>query len=77
MRSKAGGQSQDGLMPTWHERFAPTYVDELHAFLGAIRSGDTSDLPSLEDGLAAQQIADAARESVQFARPVRLSGALD
>ena len=77
LRSKAGGQSQDGLMPTWYERFAPTYADELHAFLGAIRSGDTSCLPSLEDGLAAQQIADAARESVQFARPVRLTGALD
>ncbi len=77
LRSKAGGQSQDGLMPTWYERFAPTYADELHTFVGAIRSGDTSGLPSLEDGLAAQQIADAARDSVRTARPVRLKGPLD
>ena len=75
LRSKATGQSRDGLMPTWYERFAPTYADELHAFLGAIRSGDASGLPSLEDGLAAQQIADAARESVRNARPVLLKGA--
>ena len=72
LRSRNEGQSRDGLMPTWHERFAPTYADELNSFLGAIRSGDASGLPSLEDGLAAQQIADAARESMRIARPVRL-----
>ena len=77
LRSKAGGQSQDGPMPTWYERFAPTYADELQAFLGAIRSDDASGLPSLEDGLAAQQIADAASESVRIAMPVRLKGPLD
>ncbi len=72
LASRAEGQSRDGLMPTWQERFAPTYADELHAFIDAIRSGDASSLPSLEDGLAAQQIADAARQSVRISRPVRL-----
>ncbi len=73
LRSKAKGQSRDGFMPTWYERFAPTYADELGCFLEAIRSGDASRLPSLEDGLAAQQIADAAKESVRTTRPVRLN----
>lgn len=77
LRSKINGQSQDGPMPTWHERFAPTYAEELHSFLGAIRSGDASGLPSLEDGLAAQQIADAAKESLRIAQPVRLENPLD
>ena len=72
LQSGKGGQSRDGLMPTWQERFARTYADELDAFLGAIRSGDASGLPSLEDGLAAQQIADAARQSMRTSRPVRL-----
>ncbi len=76
-RSTAEGQSQGGLMPTWYERFAPTYGDELHSFLGAIRSGDTSGLPSLDDGLAAQQIADAAKESLRLSQPVRLKNSLD
>jgi len=73
LRSGSEGQSRHGLMPTWQERFAPTYVQELHAFLNAVRSGDASGLPSLEDGLAAQQISDAARESVRLAQPVRLT----
>ena len=73
LKSGMGGQSRDGLMPTWQERFARTYADELHAFLGAIRSGDASGLPSLEDGLAAQQIADAARRSMRTSLPVRLA----
>ena len=77
LRSKVSGQSQDGPMPTWYERFAPTYAEELHSFLGAIRSGDASGLPSLEDGLAAQQIADAAKESLRIAQPVRLENPLD
>ena len=77
LRSTADGRSQDGFMPGWYERFAPTYADELHSFLGAIRSGDASGLPSLEDGLAAQQIADAAKESVRIAQPVRLEDPLN
>ena len=77
LKSGAGGQSRDGLMPTWQERFARTYADELHGFLGAIRSGDSSGLPSLEDGLAAQQIADAAGRSMRTSRPVRLADRQD
>lgn len=72
LRSRAEGQSQDGFMPTWYERFEPTYGDELVRFVEAIRSGDASSLPSLEDGLAAQQIADAAKESLRSGQSVKL-----
>jgi len=71
-RSRAEGQSSDGLMLTWYERFAPTYAEGLDRFLAAIRSGDASALPSLKDGLAAQQIADAARESAKIGKPIHL-----
>ena len=75
--SMAHGQSRAGLMPTWYERFAPTYAEELNAFLAAIRTGDDTGLPSLEDGLAAQQIADAARESSRSGQPVLLNSPHD
>ena len=73
LKSGSGCQSRDGPIPTWQERFSRTYADELHAFLWAVRSGDASGLPSLEDGLAAQQIADAARQSMRTSKPVRLA----
>ncbi|MCY3880265.1 MAG: Gfo/Idh/MocA family oxidoreductase [Rhodobacteraceae bacterium] len=72
LASRADGQSRNGLFPTWQDRFAPTYADELHAFLDAIQTGCAAGLPSLEDGLAAQEIADAARESARSGMPVRL-----
>jgi len=74
-RNTADGEIQDGLMPTWYQRFAPTYATELDVFLSAIESGDASALPSLDDGCHAQMIADCAKESVATGRPVQLVSA--
>lgn len=58
-----GGRHRGGLLPTWFERFANSYKIELGHFLEAIRTGKQGELPSLIDGFAAQQIADAAKKS--------------
>ena len=60
-------------MPTWYQRFAPTYQKELDLFVAAIRSGEASGLPSLSDGCEAQMIADAAKQSVATGKPIQLS----
>ena len=72
-RNTADGESQEGLMPTWYQRFAPTYQKELDLFVAAIRSGEASGLPSLSDGCEAQMIADAAKQSVATGKPIQLS----
>ena len=69
----AGGMTQAGKMPTWQQRFLPTYRAELDAFVHAIETGECGGLPGLACGLAAQQIADAAKQSVIERRIVQLS----
>lgn len=64
-RYSEGGRRRGGLLPTWFERFEQSYKIELGHFLKAIRTGELGELPSLADGLAAQQIADAANASVR------------
>ncbi len=66
------GEFQGGLLPTWYERFAPTYAEELDRFIAAISSGHISTLPSLRDGCKAQAISDAARESAATGRMIRM-----
>ncbi len=51
--------SAPGLNRDWYERFAPTYVDELAAFVAAVR-GEAQVHASMTDGLRAQAIAEAA-----------------
>jgi myo-inositol 2-dehydrogenase/D-chiro-inositol 1-dehydrogenase len=48
-----------GLDQDWYQRFAPTYADELEAFVAAVR-GENGALPSMADGLRAQAISEAA-----------------
>ena len=68
LRFSASGGRHGGLMPTWSERFAPTYKLELDLFLNKVRGGSDSDLASLDDGCRAQAISDAARKSVLSGR---------
>lgn len=72
-RYSACGRNRGGLLPNWFERFAASYKIELDHFLQAIRTGKRGDLPSLIDGLAAQQIADAAKKSVEEGSKLRLA----
>jgi len=67
-----GGLSQAAPLPGWLERFAPTYAEELDRFVGALETGRPPQLASLEDGLAAQRLAEAAARSIREGRRVRL-----
>ena len=67
------GLTQDGPMPTWYERFEQTYTMELDVFFNALETGKPGELPTLADGVAAQQVADGARRSVQEGRVVKLA----
>ena len=62
----------DGIFPTWYERFAPTYVAELDALVAAIRAGIPMS-PSLADGMRAQAVAEAAVASLAQGKPVGIS----
>jgi myo-inositol 2-dehydrogenase/D-chiro-inositol 1-dehydrogenase len=73
LRFTPSGMTQDGPMPTWYERFEETYALELDLFFQALESGQPGELPTLADGVAAQQVADAARRSVQEGRPVNIA----
>ena len=54
------------------ERYADAYVAEMEAFVTAIASG-TPPNPGIDDGVAAQRLADAAARSFETGQPVRLA----
>ncbi|GGJ32596.1 Gfo/Idh/MocA family protein [Paenarthrobacter histidinolovorans] len=57
----------DGLHSGWFERVQPTYAAVLSAFVSALESGEAP-APSMEDGLKAQAIAEAAVLSLRSGR---------
>lgn len=61
----------DGLHPGWFERMEPTFKLALDAFITAVQDGE-ADFPTLNDGLRAQLIAEAAVESLHTNRPVKI-----
>jgi myo-inositol 2-dehydrogenase/D-chiro-inositol 1-dehydrogenase len=63
---------EGGLYPGWFERIKESYVLELDAFIKTLEQGATPS-PSLDDGLKAQAIAEAATESFKSGRPIRVS----
>lgn len=63
--------TQDGIYPSWYERFAPTYVAEIDALVRAVRANATME-PNLVDGMRAQAIAEAAVESLRHGVPVSI-----
>lgn len=67
----AGGFLADPVQNFFLERYAAAYRDELDAFITAVESGKAPS-PSGEDGLKAQVLADAATESCQSGKPVRI-----
>jgi myo-inositol 2-dehydrogenase / D-chiro-inositol 1-dehydrogenase len=66
-RYGAGTVVDDGLHPGWFERVRPTYAAVLAHFVAALENGDTV-TPSLDDGLQAQAIAEAATRSLTSGR---------
>ncbi|HEY8382223.1 MAG TPA: inositol 2-dehydrogenase [Microvirga sp.] len=65
------GFTADPVQDFFLERYAEAYRAELDAFLTAVSSG-LAPAPSGQDGLKAQRLADAATESAQTGRPVRI-----
>ena len=53
------------------ERYADAYLAEMKAFISALENG-TPPNPSIEDGVAAQRLADAAAQSYETGLPVHL-----
>ena len=66
-RYGAGTVVDDGLHPGWFERVRPTYAAALAHFVATLESGETL-TPSLDDGLRAQAIAEAATRSLASGR---------
>jgi myo-inositol 2-dehydrogenase/D-chiro-inositol 1-dehydrogenase len=69
---RGGTVADDGIHPTWYERFAPTYVAELDALVDAVRTGIPM-TPNLADGMRAQAIAEAAVASMNQGKPVPIA----
>ncbi len=61
----------EGLHPGWFERMQPSFGLALDAFISALE-GKPATYPTLMDGLRAQMIAEAAVESLQANRPVKI-----
>lgn len=61
----------DRRLPDWFERFEATYLLELEAFVAMLR-GEKAFGATLQDGLVAQALADAAGKSVLLDTPVKL-----
>ncbi len=72
--SDAPGPTSDTKLPDWFERFEETYLAELSAFVDALSNG-RAPAPTLHDGVIAQTLADAARESARINAPVRVDTA--
>jgi myo-inositol 2-dehydrogenase / D-chiro-inositol 1-dehydrogenase len=63
-RYGAGRIIDDGLHPGWFERVQPTYADALDHFVRCLDDDAPIISPSLDDGLKAQAIAEAATRSL-------------
>jgi myo-inositol 2-dehydrogenase/D-chiro-inositol 1-dehydrogenase len=62
----------DGMYPGWFERMEPTFYQALDAFIKAVQ-GESTEYPTLMDGLKAQMIAEAAYESLKTNKPVQIT----
>ena len=69
--ANASGVTADPVQDFFLERYADAYRDELTTFLNAIRDGKPCN-PTGRDGLMAQRLADAATESAQSGKPVKV-----
>jgi myo-inositol 2-dehydrogenase / D-chiro-inositol 1-dehydrogenase len=71
-RYGSNGIVQDALPAGWFERVRPTYAATLAAFVAALEAGDEPPV-TLEDGLRAQAIADAATRALASGRTERIT----
>jgi len=69
--ANAAGITADPVQDFFLERYAEAYREELATFLNTVRDGKPCD-PTGRDGLMAQRLADAATESAQTGKPVKV-----
>ena len=63
---------EDGMFAGWFERMEPSFLLAIDAFAAALE-GEHADYPTLQDGLRAQMIAEAAIESLKKNQPVQIA----
>ena len=63
---------EDGMYAGWFERMEPSFLLAIDAFAAALE-GEHADYPTLQDGLRAQMIAEAAVESLKKNQPVQIA----
>jgi myo-inositol 2-dehydrogenase/D-chiro-inositol 1-dehydrogenase len=66
------GCVSDPIQNFFLERYGSAYANELNTFIAAVESGNRDPRPSGHDGLQAQILADAATESWQTGKPVKV-----
>jgi myo-inositol 2-dehydrogenase/D-chiro-inositol 1-dehydrogenase len=66
-----GGFTADPAQNFFLERYAIAYRNEVEAFINAVEKG-TPPSPNGTDGLKAQQLADAAQQSLETGKPVKI-----
>ena len=66
------GYSKGGTLPSWQRLFEKTYRDEVQIFINDIKSSDKKVMPTLSDGVKAQEIAQAVKLSYERKRLVSL-----
>jgi len=71
-RADAQGITGDVIQNFFIDRYVAAYAAEVTAFVNAVESG-AKPTPSIEDGLAAQRLAEAATESRRTGQAVRVS----
>ncbi len=68
----ASGYQADPIQNFFLERYGQAYANELNTFIAAVEAGNRNPRPSGHDGLQAQILADAATESWQTGKPVKV-----
>ena len=63
---------EDGMYAGWFERMEPSFLLAIEAFAASLEGVEDVDYPTLQDGLRAQMIAEAAVASLQQGKPVRI-----
>jgi myo-inositol 2-dehydrogenase/D-chiro-inositol 1-dehydrogenase len=69
----AEGYKADPIQNFFLERYGAAYANELNTFIEAVETGNRNPKPSGFDGLQAQKLADAATESWQTGKPVKVA----
>ncbi len=69
----AEGTKADPIQNFFLERYGQAYANELNSFIAAVETGNRNPSPSGFDGLQAQKLADAATESWQTGKPVKVA----